>query len=63
MLMTSNVYASFLIGINDCLQKYLMFSVILAADMIFVKNFTQPDFQSKNFTQQKCLICDIFLAN
>ena len=28
-------------------------------DMIFVKNFTQPDFQAKNFTPQKCVICDI----
>ena len=33
------------------------------ADMIFVKNFTQPDFQAKSFTPQKCVICDIFLAN
>ena len=29
-------------------------------DMIFVKNFTLPDFQAKNFTTQKCVICDIF---
>ena len=32
-------------------------------DMEFVKNFTQPDFQAKNFTPQKCVNCDIFLAN
>ena len=32
-------------------------------DMIFVQNFTQPDFQAKSFTLQKCEICDIFLAN
>ena len=30
------------------------------ADMIFVQDFTQPDFQA---TPQKCVICDIFLAN
>ena len=35
---------------------------VLWADMEFVKNFTQPDFQAKN-TPQKCLICDIFLVN
>ena len=33
------------------------------ADMEFVKNFTQPDFQAINFTPQKCVNCDIFLAN
>ena len=32
-------------------------------DMEFVKNFTQPDFQAKNFTPQKRVNCDIFLAN
>ena len=32
-------------------------------DMEFVKNFTHPDFQAKSFTPQKCVICDIFLAN
>ena len=32
-------------------------------DMIFVQNFTQPDFQAKSFTPQKCVIRDIFLAN
>ena len=31
--------------------------------MIFVQNFTEPDFQAKSFTPQKCGICDIFLAN
>ena len=29
-------------------------------DMIFVQNSTQPDFQAKSFTPQKCVICDIF---
>ena len=33
------------------------------SDMIFVQNITQPDFQAKSFTQQKYVICDIFLAN
>ena len=33
------------------------------ADMIFVRNFTQPDFPAKSCTAQKCVICDIFLAN
>ena len=37
--------------------------IIPDTDMIFVKNFTQPDFQAKRFTPQKCVICDIFLAN
>ena len=32
------------------------------SDMIFVQNFTKPDFQAKSFTPQKCVICDIFLA-
>ena len=32
-------------------------------DMKFVKNFTRPDFQAKSFTPQKCVICNIFLAN
>ena len=32
-------------------------------DMIFVKKFTQPYFRAKTFTPQKCVICDIFLAN
>ena len=35
----------------------------LSADMKFVKKFTQPDFQAKSFTPQKCVICDIFLMN
>ena len=26
---------------------------------IFVKKFTLPDFQAKNFTPQKCVICNI----
>ena len=26
--------------------------------MIFVKNFTLPDFYAKNFTSQKCVICN-----
>ena len=29
-------------------------------DMIFVQNFTPPDFQARNFTPQKCVICDIY---
>ena len=33
------------------------------ADLKFVKNFTQPDFQATSFTPQKCVICDIFLPN
>ena len=33
------------------------------ADMEFVKKFTHPDFQAKNFTPQKRVNCDIFLAN
>ena len=32
-------------------------------DMIFVKKFTQTDFQATSFTPQKCVICDIFLTN
>ena len=35
----------------------------LLTDMEFVKNFTQPDFRAINFTTQKCVNCDIFLAN
>ena len=27
--------------------------------MIFVKNFTLPDFHDGNFTLQKCIICNI----
>ena len=34
----------------------------LKPDMIFVQKFTQPDFQAKSFTPQKCVICDFFLA-
>ena len=30
--------------------------------MIFVQNFTLPDFQAKNFTPQKCVICNIVRA-
>ena len=30
--------------------------------MIFVKKFTLPDFQAKNFTPQKCIICNIVHA-
>ena len=36
---------------------------VMCANMEFVKNFTQPDFQAKNFTPQKRVNCDIFLAN
>ena len=39
------------------------FSSLSLADMKFVQNFTHPDFQAKNFTPQKCVNCDIFLAN
>ena len=31
-------------------------------DMIFVKKFALPDFQAKNFTPQKCVICNIVHA-
>ena len=31
-------------------------------DMIFVKKFTLTDFQAKNFTQQKCVVCNIVYA-
>ena len=37
--------------------------IYILPDMEFVKNFTQPDFQAKNFTPQKRVNCDIFLAN
>ena len=37
-----------------------IYYITITADMIFVKNFTQPDFQAKNFTLRKCVICDIF---
>ena len=37
--------------------------ITLNTDMEFVKNFTQPDFQAKNFSSQKRVNCDIFLAN
>ena len=30
--------------------------------MIFLKKFTLPDFQAKNFTPQKCVICKIVHA-
>ena len=30
------------------------------ADIIFVQNFTLPDFEAKDFTPEKCVICDIF---
>ena len=29
-------------------------------DLRFVKKFTRPDFRVKNFTHQKCIICDFF---
>ena len=32
-------------------------------DMEFVKNFTHPDFRTKSFTLQKCVICDSFFGN
>ena len=34
-----------------------------STDMEFVKKFTQPVFQAKNFTPQERVNCDIFLAN
>ena len=40
-----------------------MMMLVTGPDMIFVRNFTQPDFQATSFTPQKCIICDIFLAN
>ena len=44
---------------------HLFFIIILIVktDMESVKNFTHPDFQAKNFTPQKCVICDSFFAN
>ena len=41
----------------------MMMLAMYNPDMIFVKNFTQPDFQAKKFTPEKCVNCDIFLAN
>ena len=32
------------------------------SDMIFVQLFTHPDFQAKNFTPVKSIICDIFYS-
>ena len=40
-----------------------MVMLLTGPDMIFVRNLTQPDFQATSFTPQKCIICDIFLAN
>ena len=45
------------------IRLFLGKSPKLWADMEFVKNFTHPDFQAKNFTPQKRVNCDIFLAN
>ena len=39
--------------------SFICFSI---ADIEFVKFFTQPDFQAKSFTLQKCVICN-FLTN
>ena len=36
----------------------MMMLAMYNPDMIFVKNFTQPDFQAKSFTPQKCVICN-----
>ena len=47
---------------DECSHQSNCF-MVSKADMIFVQNFTQPDFQAKSFTPQKCVICDIFLAN
>ena len=35
-------------------------TIRLQTDMKFVQNFTQADFQAKNFTPQKCIICGTF---
>ena len=45
---------------KNVLSVQSVYPVQSMADMEFVKNFTHPDFQAKNFTPQKC---DIFLAN
>ena len=37
-----------------------MVKMVMVADMEFVKNFTHPDFQAKNFTPQNCVIFDVF---
>ena len=44
-------------------SQYITQRNALKADMEFVKNITQPDFQAKDFTPQKRVNCDIFLAN
>ena len=49
---------------NQGMQMMQIYYITITADMIFVKNFTQPDFQAKKFTLWKWVICDIFfLAN
>ena len=45
------------------LVGWLVVVARVLSDMIFVKSFTQPDFQAKNFTPQKRVNCDIFLVN
>ena len=45
---------------NQGMQMMQIYYITITADMIFVKNFTQLDFQAKNFTLRKCVICDIF---
>ena len=35
---------------------------VTQSDMIFVQNFTLPNFHAKNFTPQKCVICNIVHA-
>ena len=45
---------------NQGMQMMQIYYITITADMIFVKNFTQPDFQAKNFTLRKWVICDIF---
>ena len=48
---------------GTCEQNWDLYGTISGPDMEFVKNFTHPDFQAKNFTPQKRVNCDIFLAN
>ena len=44
-------------NILDCVIQNLQ---IVVPDMEFVQNFTPPDFEAKNFTSSKCVICNIF---
>ena len=59
---TCSEFKSF--GRGDILKKHIithttnMCRMWRGTDMIFVKNFTQPDFKVKNFTP---VICDLFI--